>query len=75
MSGVTEKFLRYVKVDTESVQDAEQFPSSEKQKDLARLLAEELRALFPEAEFSAAPVGPVIAINIGLGAVGVSWIR
>ncbi|HIR57786.1 MAG TPA: DegV family protein [Candidatus Gallacutalibacter pullicola] len=38
-------------------------------------LAEELRALFPEAEFSAAPVGPVIAINIGLGAVGVSWIR
>lgn len=45
MSGVTEKFLRYVKVDTESVQDAEQFPSSEKQKDLARLLAEELRAM------------------------------
>ena len=45
MSGVTEKFLRYVKVDTESVQDAEQFPSSEKQKDLARLLAEELRVM------------------------------
>ncbi len=48
MSSVAERFLRYVKIDTESVQDVEQFPSSEKQKDLARLLAAELEKMGAE---------------------------
>ncbi len=38
-------------------------------------LVEELCTSFSQAEFSIAPVGPVIAINIGLGAVGLSWIQ
>lgn len=38
-----DRFLRYVKVDTESVPDVEQFPSSEKQKKLLNMLADELR--------------------------------
>jgi len=39
------RFLRYVQVDTQSDEDATCFPSTEKQKDLARLLVEELKAL------------------------------
>lgn len=37
-----DRFLRYVKIDTESIPDAEQFPSSEKQKNLLGLLRDEL---------------------------------
>ncbi len=37
-----ERFLRYVKIDTESVPDVEQYPSSEKQKNLLKLLKDEL---------------------------------
>lgn len=48
MSPVIEKFLRYVKVDTESKSEQEAFPSTEKQKDLARLLVEELTAMGAE---------------------------
>lgn len=40
-----ERFLRYVSIDTESVPDAEQFPSSAKQKNLLRLLRDELTAM------------------------------
>lgn len=43
--NLVERFLRYVKIDTQSVEDAECFPSSEKQKELARLLVEELKEL------------------------------
>jgi tripeptide aminopeptidase len=39
---VHERFLNYVKIDTQSVHDAEKIPSSEKQKDLGRLLVEEM---------------------------------
>lgn len=42
METVKERFLRYVKIDTESVQHVEAFPSSEKQLDLSRLLVDEL---------------------------------
>ncbi len=48
LSSVIEKFLRYVKIDTESMSDQEQVPSTEKQKDLGRLLAEELQAMGAE---------------------------
>jgi len=43
--SVTDRFLRYVKVDTQSKDEADSFPSTEKQFDLARMLVEELKAL------------------------------
>lgn len=43
MKTVAERFLNYVKIDTESVDDMDLVPSSEKQKNLARLLVEELK--------------------------------
>jgi len=45
MSEVLERFLRYVRIDTESDRDSETYPSSAKQLDLLRLLAEELRQI------------------------------
>ena len=36
------RFLNYVKIDTQSIPEAEKIPSSEKQKDLARLLVQEM---------------------------------
>lgn len=42
---VTERFLRYVKVDTQSAHDQESVPSTEKQWDLARLLEEEMKEM------------------------------
>jgi tripeptide aminopeptidase len=43
--GVTERFLRYVVIDTQSDSDSPTCPSTEKQKDLGRLLAAELKAM------------------------------
>lgn len=43
--NVIDRFLKYVAVDTESAEDATCFPSSEKQKDLAKMLVEELAAI------------------------------
>jgi tripeptide aminopeptidase len=40
-----ERFLRYVKVDTRSDESSESSPTTEKQKDLSRILAEELKEL------------------------------
>ncbi|MEA5048201.1 MAG: peptidase T [Eubacteriales bacterium] len=45
MESVKDRFLRYVKIDTESVQHTEQIPSTQKQLDLSRLLRDELLAL------------------------------
>ena len=42
MSKVVDKFLTYVKIDTQSDEESTTFPSTEKQKDLARLLVKEL---------------------------------
>lgn len=42
---VHERFLNYVKFDTQSVPDLDVIPSSEKQKDLARYLVEEMKTL------------------------------
>jgi tripeptide aminopeptidase len=42
---VTERFLRYVLIDTQSNPASATCPSTEKQKDLGRLLAHELRAM------------------------------
>lgn len=45
MKTVVERFLTYVALDTQSVEDADCFPSSEKQKRLAELLVEELKEI------------------------------
>jgi tripeptide aminopeptidase len=41
-SELLQRFLRYVQVDTQSDENSESSPSTEKQKDLSRMLAEEL---------------------------------
>jgi len=43
--SAAERLLRYVKIDTQSSPTSETYPSTEKQKDLARLLVQELHAL------------------------------
>lgn len=43
MKKVTDRFLEYVKIDTESKDDVEAVPSTEKQKDLGKLLVQELK--------------------------------
>jgi tripeptide aminopeptidase len=40
-----ERFLRYVKIDTQSDHSSTSFPSTEKQKDLARILVDELKQI------------------------------
>src|SRR5687768_10323493 len=40
-----ERFLRYVQIDTQSDPQSSTFPSTEKQKDLSKLLAEELKQI------------------------------
>lgn len=42
---VAERFMRYVQIDTQSDPHSTSFPSTEKQKDLSRLLEAELRAM------------------------------
>jgi len=43
--ALLQRFLRYVQVDTQSDENSTTFPSTAKQKDLAKLLVEELHAL------------------------------
>ncbi|MBE5949856.1 MAG: peptidase T [Lachnospiraceae bacterium] len=51
MSEVLERFLKYVKIDTASSEDAvDVFPSTKKQFDLAKVLVSELKELGIEAE-------------------------
>ncbi len=45
METVLDRFLRYVKVDTQSQEEVEQVPSTAKQFDLANMLVEELKAI------------------------------
>lgn len=45
MSSVIERFIRYIKIDTESDHNSETNPSTEKQFDLARLLVQECEEL------------------------------
>lgn len=48
MEKVIENFLTYVKIDTESSEDSTSTPSTEKQHDLAKLLAEQLKKMGAE---------------------------
>ena len=45
MSKVLDRFLHYVSFDTQSMDDQEQVPSTEKQLALAKALKEELEAI------------------------------
>jgi len=45
MNRLVERFLRYVKVDTQSSHETHTHPSTEKQKNLSRILVEELKAM------------------------------
>ncbi len=45
MSGVVEKFLNYVRIDTQSDENSTSFPTTEKQHDLAKLLVKELEEM------------------------------
>ncbi|MFU8826343.1 MAG: peptidase T [Brevefilum sp.] len=45
MQSVIDRFIRYIKIDTQSARKSETYPSTGKQLDLARLLVEELHAL------------------------------
>jgi tripeptide aminopeptidase len=50
---VLERFLRYVRIDTQSDDDSETYPSTAKQRDLGRLLARELREVgLDDVEFT-----------------------
>src|ERR1700722_4865403 len=42
--SVAERFIRYVQIDTQSDPQSKSYPSTEKQKDLGRLLVSELQA-------------------------------
>lgn len=42
MSAVLDRFIKYIKIDTESSRDSDTFPSTAKQLDLARILKDEL---------------------------------
>ncbi len=48
---VAERFLRYVRIDTQSDPDSDATPSTEKQKDLSRLLARELNEMGVEEAY------------------------
>lgn len=47
---LAERFMRYVRVDTQSDPNSEAFPTTEKQKNLSRILLDELKALGLEAD-------------------------
>lgn len=49
--ALIDRFLRYVRIDTQSAEDAGRSPSTAKQFDLADLLAEELTALGAEVDY------------------------
>ncbi|MCD4673981.1 MAG: peptidase T [Anaerolineaceae bacterium] len=61
MSNVSEKFLTYVKIDTQSDRYSDTAPSTKKQLDLSKLLVKELNALKLE-EVSLSDFGYVMAL-------------
>jgi len=51
--NLAERFMRYVQIDTQSDPTSEHFPTTEKQKELSRLLCNELQAFGIQAETDA----------------------
>ncbi len=71
--GLLERFLKYVRVDTQSDPRSDTIPSTEKQKELGRMLVEELRKMGLEAEmdeygyvYSSLPANTPSKYKIGL---------
>ena len=67
-SSVTERFLRYVAIDTQSDPSSSAQPSTEKQKNLSRLLVEELLEIgiadaHIESRYGAEGQGPSIYLS------------
>ncbi len=59
--SVLSRFLRYVQIDTQSDESSATFPSTEKQKDLARLLTDELTAMGADSVYFDETFGYVYA--------------
>ncbi len=68
-----DRFLRYVRIDTQSARDSDTYPSTLKQLDLCRLLAEELRGLGLE-DAKVDEHGYVFATLPGVDAEGASTV-
>jgi tripeptide aminopeptidase len=70
-----DRFCRYVKVETTSVEDTDKYPSSPGQLELARMLADELRALKVQ-DVSASEYGIVMGTIPGnvTGAPTIAWL-
>jgi tripeptide aminopeptidase len=60
MRDLLARFVRYVKIDTQSNEESSSHPSTEKQKNLGRLLVEELKALGAD-DAAMADTGHVVA--------------
>ncbi len=75
MDTLLDRFCRYVRVETTSAEDVEQYPSSSGQLDLGRLLADELRAL-GVSDVSISPFGVVMGTVPGnlFGAPPIAWL-
>lgn len=75
METVLDRFLRYVKIDTESAFDKGTIPSTENQKAFAALLADELKALGATEVFvsEAGCVYAKIPANCGAGAPAIGF--
>jgi tripeptide aminopeptidase len=75
MDTLLDRFCRYVKVETTSVEDTDKYPSSPGQLELARLLADELRALKVQ-DVSVSEAGVVMGTVPGNvpGAPTIAWL-
>lgn len=76
MSAVLERFLRYVRIDTQSNEHSNTYPSTAKQLDLCRLLAEECRTL-QLVDVSLSEFGVVMATvpsNLSHAAPAIAWV-
>lgn len=76
MESVLERFLRYVKVDTQSDENSASYPSTAKQLDLSRMLADECRSI-GLADVNLSEFGVVTATvpgNVDHEAPAIAWI-
>lgn len=76
MESVLDRFLRYVRIDTQSDEDSASYPSTAKQLDLSRLLAEECRQL-GLSDVRLSEFGVVMATvptNVGHQGPAIAWV-
>ena len=69
--NVTDRFMRYVQIDTQSDPNSTSFPSTEKQKDLLQLLVTELKesdnAFWGKSKVLSTPCGQILRALINDG--------